>query len=86
MCVCVCVSECMYDVCMGSGVRILQLLTTINPHNSSSECKGHSISGGDIDDPIKEIVVSLRVGYEVALVINRLQQTIQYNIIVQYTH
>lgn len=48
--------------------------TSIDSNDSSPESKGYSVRGGDIDDPVKEEVVSLWVWYQVALVIQRLEE------------
>ena len=48
--------------------------TSIDSNDSSPESKGYSVCGGDIDDPVKEEVVSLWVWYQVALVIQWLEE------------
>ena len=57
--------------CLVTTIREKSLQrTSVYSHDGSPESKGDSVCGGDIDDSVKEIVVSLRVWYQVALVVH----------------
>lgn len=48
-------------------------LTTKNTRNSSSQTKWDSIISGDIDHPVKQVIVRINIGNQVTLAISRLQ-------------
>ena len=48
-------------------------LTTKNTRNSSSQTKWDSIVSGDIDHPVKQVIVRINIGNQVTLAISRLQ-------------
>lgn len=48
-------------------------LTTKNTRNSSPQAKWDSIVSGNIDYPVKQVIVRINIGNQVTLAISRLQ-------------